>query len=134
VEITEDLDKDGQIPPLEINYEGSLPFYGLTVIEHQGAIIDWLQREYGEDMDVEYTLYEEYLAARKQIRCVPTHRARLSELLLLNRVMKSILHDDAWYLPENPEFAYECIISIQDSRVGVQIVRGHYEFQGRGIL
>jgi hypothetical protein len=65
VEITEDLDEDGQIPPLEIDYEGS-PFYGLTVIEYQGAIIDWLQREYREDMDVEYTLYEEYLAARKE--------------------------------------------------------------------
>jgi hypothetical protein len=67
VEITEDLDEDGQIPPLEIDYEGSV-FYGLTVIEYQGAIIDWLQREYGEDMDVEYTLYEEYLAARLNIK------------------------------------------------------------------
>ena len=79
-------------------------------------------------------IHKEYLVASNEPRCIPTHRARLSELLLLNRVMKSILHVDAWYLPENPEFAYKCIISIQDSRMGVQIVRGHYEFRGRRIL
>ena len=81
-----------------------------------------------------HIIHEEYLVASNEPRCVPTHRARLSELLLLNQVIKSILHVSAWYLPENPEFAYECIISIQDSRVGVQIVRGRYEVRGRRIL
>jgi hypothetical protein len=70
-------------------------------------------------VDVEYTLYNKYLAVRNEPRHVPTHRARLSELLLLNQVIKSILHDNAWYLPENPKFAYECIIRIQGSRVEV---------------
>ena len=36
VEITEDLDEDGQVPPLEIDDEDS-PFYGLTAIEYQGG-------------------------------------------------------------------------------------------------
>jgi hypothetical protein len=38
VKITEDLNLFGAIPELEMDYEGS-PFYGLTVIEYQGAII-----------------------------------------------------------------------------------------------
>jgi hypothetical protein len=133
VEITEDLYEDGSRPILEFEAPGS-DFYGLTQIEYQGAIIEWLQREYGEHVHVEYALYDEYLVVRNELRYVPTHRARLSELLLLNRVIKYILHDDASYLPENPEFAYECIISIQNSRAGVQIERGNYEFRGRRLL
>jgi hypothetical protein len=43
-------------------------------------------------------------------------------------------YNDTWYLPENPEFAYECIIRIQGSRVGVQVVMVHYEFRGRRVL
>ena len=132
MEITEDLYENGVVPDSEIDYEGS-PFSRLTLIEYQGVIINWLQREYGEHMVVEYTLYEEYLAARNEGHLLTTHKARLSDLLLQNRVMKGILHD-AWYLPENPEFAYECIIRIQGSRVGVLIVRSHYEFRGRRIL
>jgi hypothetical protein len=45
------------VPLLEIEDE-DLP------IEYQGAIINWLQREYGEHVEVVYILYEEYLAAR----------------------------------------------------------------------
>ncbi len=44
MKIKEDLDLFGAIPEFEMDYEGS-PFYGLTVIEYQGVIIDWLQRE-----------------------------------------------------------------------------------------
>jgi hypothetical protein len=132
VAVTEDLYKNGVVPELEIEDENS-PFYGLTLKEYQGVIINWLQREYGEHMVVEYTLYEEYLAARNEGHLLTTHRARLSDLLLQNRVIKGILHD-AWYLPENPEFAYECIIRIQGSRVGVQIEGDHYEFRGRRFL
>jgi hypothetical protein len=47
------------VPLLEIEDE-DLP------IEYQGAIISWLQREYGEHMEVVYTLYEEYLAERNK--------------------------------------------------------------------
>ncbi len=57
-------------------------------IEYQGAIINWLQREYGEHVEVVYTLYKEYLAARNKSRhCYPTHRASLSNLILLNLVI-----------------------------------------------
>jgi len=43
--------------------------------------------------------------------------AHLSDLLLLNRVIKSIVHNDVWYLPENPEFEYGCLINIRGSIV-----------------
>jgi hypothetical protein len=60
-----------------------------------------------------YILYKEYLAARnKGQHCYPTHRASLSNLILLNPVIKCIVHDDAWYPPENPEFDYKCLINI----------------------
>jgi hypothetical protein len=131
VEITEDLYEDGQIPYLEIDDDTS-DYYGLTVIEYQGAIIEWLQREYGEHVEVGYTLYEEYLASPRAAQ--ELYRAKLSDLLLLNRVIKRIVHDDAWYLPENPEFAYECQIYIQGTSLGFQIERGNYEFRGRRLL
>ena len=115
VEVTADLYEDGIRPLLEFEDPAS-DFHGLTQIEYQGAIIDWLQREYGEHVDVEYALYDDYLAVRNEFCHVPTHRARLSELLLINRAIKYILHDYAWYLPENPEFAYECITRIQTNK------------------
>jgi hypothetical protein len=100
VEIRDDLFKNSVVPLLEIEDEDS-------PIEYQGAIINWLQREYGEHVEVIYTLYKEYLAARNKGRhCYRMHRASLSDLILLNPVMKCIAHDDAWYLPENPEFDY----------------------------
>ncbi len=75
-------------------------------------------------MEVVYILYEEYLAARNEgHHCYPTHRARLSNLILLNTVIKCIVHDDAWYLPENPEFDYECLIYILGSMLFFQILR-----------
>jgi hypothetical protein len=85
VEITADLYEDGQIPYLEIDDE-SLQYYGLTVIEYQGAIIEWLQREYGEHVEVEYTLYEEYLASRadQESGREDLYSVSLSDLLLLN--------------------------------------------------
>jgi hypothetical protein len=116
------------VPSLEIE-DKDLP------IEYQGAIINWLQREYGEHVEVVYILYEEYLAARNKGRhCYPTHRARLSNLILLNPVIKRIVHDDAWYLPENPEFDYECLINICGSMLCFQIQGEHHEFRGRRIL
>jgi hypothetical protein len=51
VEITDDLFENSVVPSLEIEDE-DLP------IEYQGAIINWLQREYGEHVEVIYTLYE----------------------------------------------------------------------------
>jgi hypothetical protein len=116
------------VPSLEIEDE-DFP------IEYQGAIINWLQREYGEHVEVVYTLFEEYLLARNKGRhCYPTHRARLSNLILLNPVIKRIVHDDAWYLPENPEFDYECLINIRGSMLCFQIPGQHHEFRGRRIL
>jgi hypothetical protein len=116
------------VPSLEIE-DKDLP------IEYQGAIINWLQRKYGEHMEVLYILYEEYLAARNKGRhCYPTHRARLSNLILLNTVIKRIVHDDAWYLPKNPEFDYECLINIRGSMFCFQILTEYHEFWGRFIL
>jgi len=51
-------------------------------------------------MKVEYTLYEDYLVARNQCQDIyPKYTARLSDLLQQNQVIKSIVHNDAWYLP-----------------------------------
>jgi hypothetical protein len=128
VEITDDLFENSVVPLLEIKDKDS-------PIEYQGAIINWLQREYGEHVEVVYTLYEEYLAARNKGRhCYPTHRASLSNLILPNPVIKCIVHDDEWYLPENPAFDYECLINIRGSMLCFQILGQHHEFQGRRIL
>ncbi len=109
VEITDDLFKNSVVSSLEIEDKDS-------PIEYQGAIINWLQREHGEHVEVIYTLFKEYLLARNEGRhCYPTHRARLSDLILLNPGIKRIVHDNAWYLPENPEFDYECLINIHGS-------------------
>ena len=116
VEVTEDLfDIDGSRPNLVFE-DPSSEFYGLTTIQYQGEIIFWLQREYREHVQVKYTLYEDYLVAQNQRRHIyPKYMARLSDLLHLNRVIKFIVHDDAWYLPENPEFEYGCLINIHGS-------------------
>jgi len=62
--------------------------------------------------------YEDYLVAQNKCQNIyPKYTACLSDLLLLNRVIKSIVHYDAWYLPENPEFEYGCLINIRGSIV-----------------
>ena len=132
VEITDDLYEDSQIPALEIEEE-DLPFYRLTVILYKGVIINWLQREYGEHVEVGYTLYEEYLVVGNN-RSLTEYRANLSDLLLLNQVIKRIVHDGPWNLPENPEFDYECLINIRGSILCFQIEGDHYEFRGRRLL
>jgi hypothetical protein len=42
--------------PYPIFVDPSSEFYGLTTIQYQGEIIFWLQREYGEHVQVEYTI------------------------------------------------------------------------------
>ena len=117
MEVTEDLFEDGSRPPLEFE-DLSSDFYGVTTIQYQGEIILWLQREYGLHVQVKYTLYEDYLVAQNQRQNIyPKYTAHLSDLLLLNRVIKSIVHNDVWYLPENPEFEYGCLINIRGSIV-----------------
>jgi hypothetical protein len=70
-------------------------------------------REQEQSADTKYTLYEDYLVAQNQCQYVyPKYIARLSDLLLQNRVIKLIVHYDAWYLPESPEFEYGCLINI----------------------
>ncbi len=60
-------------------------FYGLTLIQYQMKIFLWLEREYGLHVQVEYTLYEEYLVAQNQRQHIyPKYTACLSDLLLLN--------------------------------------------------
>jgi hypothetical protein len=118
VEVTKDLfEIDGSRPPLVFE-DPSSDFYGLTTIQYQGEIILWLQREYGLHVQVEYTLYEDYLVAQNQRQNIyPKYTAHLSDLLLLNRVIQSIVYNDAWYLPENPEFECGCLINIRGSIV-----------------
>jgi hypothetical protein len=61
----------------------------------------------------QYEDYLYYLVTQNQHRHIyPKYIARLSGLLLLNRVIKGIVHDDTWYLPENPEFEYGCLINV----------------------
>ena len=70
---------------------------------HQKRIILWLQREYDAHVQVEYTLDEDYLMAQNQRQFFyPKYTACLSDLLLLNQVIKGIVHNDAWYLPGYP--------------------------------
>ena len=64
VEVTEVHFKDGNRPNSE--FENPTEFYGLTTIQYQGDIIFRLQREYGEHVQVKYTLYEDYLVTRNQ--------------------------------------------------------------------
>jgi hypothetical protein len=113
VEVTEDLlDIDPFAAPhtsrchtpYPIFEDPSSEFYGLTAIQYQGEIILWLQREYELHVQVKYTLYEDYLVAQNQRQNIyPKYTARLYELLLLNRVIKSIVHNGVWYLPGNPD-------------------------------
>ena len=71
------------------------------------------EREYRDHVQVHYTLYKDYLIAENQGRqSFPEYRASLSNLLLLNLVIKYISHEDAWYPPEIPEFPYICAIRI----------------------
>ncbi len=52
--------------PYPIFKNPSSEFYGLTAIQYQRGIILWLQREYTRHVQVEYTLYEDYLVAQNQ--------------------------------------------------------------------
>jgi hypothetical protein len=71
--------------PYPVFEDLSSEFYGLTAIQYQGEIILWLQREYGLHVQVEYTLYEDYLVAQNQCQNIyPKYTAHLSDLLLLN--------------------------------------------------
>ena len=134
VEVTQDLiNIDPSAPPHEsprytpyaIFEDPDSEFYGLTAIQYQREIILCLQREYGSHMQVEYTLYEDYLRAQNQCQFLyPRYTACLSDLLLLDRVIKGIVHNDAWYLPGYPEFEYSCVINIHGSRVYCTIPQG----------
>ena len=85
VEVTQDLFAIDGSAPYTVFEDPASEFYGLTGIQNQGEIIFWLQREYGEHVQVDYTLYQEYLEARNHGQhSYPTHRASLSDLLLLN--------------------------------------------------
>ena len=69
-------------------------------------------------MQVEYTLYEDYLVAVNQRQSLyPRYTAPLSDLLLLDKVIKGIVHDDAWFLPGCPEFEYGCVVNIRGRRM-----------------
>ena len=77
MEVTEDLfDIDGSAPNLVFEDPAS-EFYGLTAIAYQGGIIKWLQREYGDHVEVDYILYEEYLTERNEGLPRATRRASL---------------------------------------------------------
>ena len=127
VEVTQDLiNIDPSAPPHEsprytpyaIFEDPDSEFYGLTAIEYQKRIILWLQREYEAHVQVEYTLYEDYLGAQNQRQFFyPKYTACLSDLLLLDRVIKGIVHDDAWFLPGCPEFEYGCVVNIRGRRM-----------------
>jgi len=95
VEVTKDLSDIDRSAPYTVFEDPASEFYGLTAIQYQGEIIFWLQGEYGEHVQVGYSLYENYLEARNHGRhSHPIHRASLSDLLLLNRVIKRIVHDN----------------------------------------
>jgi hypothetical protein len=75
VEVTEDLLNIDPLvaphtscrhTPYPIFEDPSSEFNGLTAIQYQREIILWLQREYGKHVQVEYTLYEDYLVAQNQ--------------------------------------------------------------------
>ncbi len=132
LEVTQDLFDKDKSAPYPIFKDPASEFYGLTAIQYQGEIIFWLQREYREHVQVGYTQYKEYLEAHNQGQHIyPTHRTSLSDLLLLHRVIKHIVHDDSWFLPENPEFTYSCLIRIQGTSMFFEIQGDHYECRWR---
>ena len=95
VEVTQDLFGIDGSAPYTVFEDPASEFYGLTAIQYQGEIIFWLQREYGEHVQVGYSLYKDYLEARNHGQhSHPIHRESLSDLLLLNRVIKRIVHSD----------------------------------------
>ena len=107
-----------QYTPYAIFEDPDSEFYGLTAIEYQKRIILWLIREYHAHVQVEYTLYEDYLVAVNQRQSLyPRYTAPLSDLLLLDKVIKGIVHDDAWFLPGCPEFEYGCVVNIRGRRM-----------------
>jgi hypothetical protein len=63
----EDHFEDGSRPISEFQ-DPALDFHGLTAIQYQGDIIQWLQREYGDHVQVHYTLYKDYRNAENQGR------------------------------------------------------------------
>jgi hypothetical protein len=86
-------------------------------------------------VQVDYTIYEDYLVAQNQCQHIyPKYIAHLSNLLLLNRVIKRIVHDDAWYLSENPEFEYGCLINICGSILHFKIPEEPYEPGGKRVF
>ena len=86
VEVTKDLSDINRSAPYIVFEDPASEIYGLAAIQYQGEIIFWLQREYGEHMRVEYTLYEDFLVRSRQGRHIyPKYIiARLSNLRLLN--------------------------------------------------
>ena len=81
-------------------------------LAYQRGVLNWLQREYGDHVEVNYTFYTDYLDARDGGRGLDyrVNRSSLSSLLLQYIIIERIVHD-TWYLPENPEFSYECLIN-----------------------
>ena len=95
--------RGGPVFPYE---DSTSDFYKLSTIQYQGEIIYWLQREFREDVEVKYALYEDYLVVLQVPQntsiYIPECRARLSNLLLLDKVIKDISYKDSWHPPENP--------------------------------
>jgi hypothetical protein len=122
----------GHQTPRPVFEDPDSDFHGLTAIEYQGEIIYWLQREYGAHVQVRYSLYKELLEACDQgHKYHPLHSASLSDQLLINRVIRRIVHDDAWFLPASPEFAYGCLIRIRGTSMYVEIEANYYECRWR---
>ena len=63
----EDHFEDGSRPISEFQ-DPALEFHGLTAIQYQGGMIQWLQREYGDHVQVHCTLYKDYRNAENQGR------------------------------------------------------------------
>ena len=72
VEVTENHFKDGSRPILEFD-DPALDFHGLTAMQYQGDIIQWLQREYRDHVQVHYTLYKDYRQSKRPLSVQIVH-------------------------------------------------------------
>ena len=82
--------------------------YRLTAIQYQGEEIQWLSRENTGRTWKSSTHFLKTIW-RWSAKAIPSIQqiACLSDLLLLNQVLKEIGHEDAWYPPANPEFPFD---------------------------
>ena len=77
--------------------------YGLSCIQYQHNVINWLLREYG-NVEVRYETLDIQIGEERYAH------SHLRDLQDRNRDIACIYHDDAWYPTQVAEYSYNCLI------------------------